>query len=101
MKSLTLKVGLFVLPLALCTTLMAQDQGAGETVYKGKCAMCHGPNAEGKVGPALKGTTVGEDDIILMLSKGKEGKKAPHAKPLSSLNDDQIKAVAHYVKSLK
>jgi mono/diheme cytochrome c family protein len=36
-----------------------------------------------------------------MLSKGKEGKKAPHSKPLSSLNDEQIKAVAHYVKSLK
>ncbi len=93
--------------LSLTTTLsfsylgFAQAAGEGETVYKQKCAMCHGANAEGKVGPNLKTTTVGEDDIILMLSKGKQAKKAPHSKPLSGLSDDQVKAVAHYVKSLK
>jgi len=78
---------------------IAQDDG--QTVYKQKCAMCHGPNGEGKIGPALKGTKVGEDDIVLMLGKGKEGKKAPHTKAISGLTDAQIKTVAHYVKSLK
>jgi mono/diheme cytochrome c family protein len=77
----------------------AQDDG--QTVFKQKCAMCHGPNGEGKIGPALKGTKVGEDDIVLMLAKGKEGKKAPHNKPISGLTDTQIKTVAHYAKSLK
>jgi cytochrome c551 len=78
---------------------IAQDDG--QTVFKQKCAMCHGPNGEGKVGPALKGTKVAEDDIVQMLGKGKEGKKAPHNKPLAGLTDAQAKAVAHYVKSLK
>ena len=78
---------------------IAQDDG--QALYKQKCAMCHGPNGEGKIGPALKGTKVGEDDIIAMLSKGKEGKKAPHTKPVSGLTEAQAKAVAHYVKSLK
>lgn len=93
--------GLLVLSMAFATAGFAQSAGEGESVYKSKCAMCHGQNAEGKMGPALKGTSVTEDDIILMLSKGKEGKKAPHSKPMASLSSDQIKAVAHYVKSLK
>ncbi len=102
MKVSVVRSGLLVLSLAFTTAAFAQDQpGGGETVYKGKCAGCHGPAGEGKMGPALKGTKVSEDDIILMLSKGTEGKKAPHAKPMSSLTDDQIKAVAHYIKSLK
>ncbi len=94
-------IALLILSFAVPSVLIAQQQGEGETVFKGKCAMCHGQNAEGKVGPKLRGTTVSEDDIVLMLSKGKEGKKAPHSKPFNGLNDEQIKAVAHYVKSLK
>ncbi len=77
------------------------QQDEGEKVFKSKCAVCHGPNAEGKIGPNLRTAKVSEDDIILMLSKGMENKKAPHKKPISGLNDDQIKAVAHYIKSLK
>jgi len=95
--------GLLTLAIASSTALMAQDQGqgAGESVYKSKCAGCHGATGEGKVGPALKGTKLSEDDLILVLSKGKEGKKAPHSKPISGLTDEQIKSVAHYVASLK
>ncbi len=77
----------------------AQDDG--QTIFKTKCAACHGPAGEGKIGPKLQGTTVAEDDIVLMLSKGNEAKKAPHKKPISGLSDAQVKAVAHYVKSLK
>ncbi len=102
MRVRVLKSGLLVLALAFSTAMFAQDKpGGGETVYKGKCAGCHGPAGEGKMGPALKGTSLSEDDIVLVLSKGKEGKKAPHTKPISGLTDDQIKSVAHYIKSLK
>jgi cytochrome c553 len=73
----------------------------GESIYKSKCAACHGPTAEGKIGPSLKTTKLAEDDIVLLLSKGNDARKMPHKKPISSLTDDQIKAVAHYVKSLK
>ena len=100
MKRSVLKSSLLVLCLGFSTVLIAQDQ-SGEAVYKGKCAGCHGPAGEGKVGPALKGTKLAEDDLVLILSKGKEGKKAPHAKPISGLTDEQIKALANYVKSLK
>ena len=30
---------------------------AGKTAFQGNCAMCHGPNLEGRAGPALKGPT--------------------------------------------
>src|SRR4051794_39916431 len=94
--------GFLLLAISFSTALFAQDQAAdGATVYKSKCAACHGPTGEGKMGPALKATKLSEDDVVLTLSKGKEGKKAPHTKPISGLTDEQIKAVAHYVKSLK
>ncbi len=73
----------------------------GAQIFTAKCAGCHGPNGEGKVGPNLKTTKLSEDDVVLLLSKGEEKRKAPHKKAFSGLTDEDIKAVAHYVKSLK
>lgn len=92
---------MLVLFAALLFSVALWAQGEGESLYKSKCASCHGPTGDGKVGPALKTAKVSEDDIILLLSKGNDAKKAPHKKAMSTLTDDQIKAVAHYVKSLK
>jgi mono/diheme cytochrome c family protein len=86
-------LGLFV------SVSFAQDAGAD--VFKSKCAVCHGADGGGKIGPNLKTTKLGEDDIVMLLTKGNDDRKAPHKKPISGLSDDQIKAVAHYVKSLK
>ena len=88
-----------VLSLLLLGSLTWAADGA--QIYKAKCAGCHGPNGEGKVGSNLKATKLGEDDIVMLLSKGEESKKAPHKKAMSGLSDEDIKAVAHYVKSLK
>jgi cytochrome c553 len=77
--------------LALSTgMLMAQD---GATLFK-KCAMCHGANGEGKMGPSIKGK-----DVTDVLTNG--GKKSPHAARYAGLTDDQIKTLADYVKGLK
>ena len=76
----------------------------GAALYKAKCALCHAANGEGKAAtkiPALKGTSLTVDQIVAFLSKGETGKKVPHAKPISGLNDDQCKAVAEFVKTLK
>jgi mono/diheme cytochrome c family protein len=85
--------------LVLCSSLGWSQEGA--TIYKSKCAGCHGPNAEGKVGPSLKTTNLSESDIVTLLTKGEGDKKAPHKKAMSGLTEDQAKAVAQYVKSLK
>jgi len=90
---------LFAVTILITFSPVAKTQD-GADVYKAKCAVCHGTEGQGKVVPALKGTKLGEDDIVLLLSKGKEGKKAPHNKS-KGLSDDDTKVVAHYVKSLK
>ena len=89
---------LAVLALMSGMALAAED---GAAIFKAKCAMCHGPNGEGKSGPALKGTTMSADQIADALLKGAPGKKAPHGKPMAGLTADQASAVAAYVKSLK
>ena len=91
-------VALFVIGLMSSMAFAAED---GAAIYKSKCAMCHGPDGAGKSGPALKGTALTADQIAAVLTKGAEGKKAPHGKPVAGLTADQASAVAAYVKTLK
>ena len=88
--------------LSITTMSFAADDGA--TVFKGKCAGCHGAKGEGKPAmkaPALAGTSLSADQITTMVSKGAADKKAPHTKAVSGITEDQAKAVAEYVKTLK
>jgi mono/diheme cytochrome c family protein len=81
-----------------CIAWAAED---GAAIYKSKCAVCHGPDGAGKVGPAVKGISLTDAQISTELQKGADGKKAPHNKGISGLTPDQANAVAAYVKSLK
>jgi len=93
-------VFLLLVTLGLLVAVSAA-QDAGADVFKSKCAVCHGADGGGKIGPNLKITKLSEDDIVALLSKGNDARKMPHKKPISGLTDDQVKDVAHYVKSLK
>jgi mono/diheme cytochrome c family protein len=90
---------LLVATLALSSAAVAAEDGAA--LYKGKCAGCHGAEGQGKIGPALKGTKLSDADIVDVLTKGAEGKKAPHGKPVAGLSKEQATAVAAYVKSMQ
>ena len=48
---------LFVILGLLVAVSMAQDAGAD--VFKSKCAVCHGADGGGKIGPNLKTTKLG------------------------------------------
>ena len=87
-----------VLSASLALPAFAAD---GAATFKIKCAMCHGPEGQGKTGPALKGTALTADQIVDLLTKGNDARKIPHKKPMSSLAADDAKAVADFVKSLK
>ncbi len=86
------------LSLWLALPAFAADGGA---VFKTKCAGCHGPEGQGKVGPKLAGTSLSADDISNLLTNGNDARKPPHKKAMSSLSADDVKAVAEYVKTLK
>ncbi len=89
---------IFTLALSLAVPAFAAD---GAATYKAKCAACHGPEGQGKIGPALKGSALTADQITDLLAKGDEAKKAPHKKAIWGVAADDAKAVADYVKSLK
>jgi cytochrome c len=80
----------------------AADDGAA--LHRTKCAGCHGAKGEGKPAmkfPALKGTNLDVNQVVERLTKGQSGRKAPHSKGMAGLNDDQAKAIAEYIKTLK
>ena len=88
--------------LMVSTAAWAQDDGAA--LYKKKCAACHGATGEGKPAtkaPALKGTSSETDKIVERLTKGEANSKPPHNKGMSGLTEEQAKAIAEYVKTLK
>ena len=100
MRVTSLLVFLLLASLLTCLSLPAFAQD-GVVTYKAKCANCHGTEGQGKVGPALKGTTLGADQIVDLLTKGSDAKKPPHRKAVAGLSADDAKAAADYVKTLK
>ena len=95
----------FIVLFVICTVAISIAIPAfaadGAATYKAKCAACHGPEGQGKVGPAVKGTTLTADQITDLVDKGSDAKKAPHKKAVAGLSADDAKAVADYVKTLK
>lgn len=89
---------IFTLAVSVALPAFAAD---GAATYKAKCAACHGPAGQGKVGPAVKGTSLSADQINDLLTKGNDAKKAPHKKAVTGVSADDSKAVADYVKTLK
>lgn len=91
-------VGLVCLPM--------RGQETGETLYKSKCAMCHGPDGAGKtaMGQALKVADLRSDDVQKMegaalegiVSKGKNKMPAYEGK----LTKEQIDKLVAYIRSL-
>ena len=97
MLVMTIAVGLFIL---IPNLSWAADDGA--TVYKTKCAACHGADAAGK--PAAKipslvsdeAKKATDDDLAKAVTE-----KAKHPAPVKSLAPDQVKMVVTYLRSLQ
>jgi mono/diheme cytochrome c family protein len=104
MGTALLAVAATVLVFAPRTSRAAED---GSALFKSKCAMCHGPNGEGK--PALKAPSLVSDDakkksdadLTDMIANGGKEKKATHAFSKKGVSDDQIKALVAYIRELQ
>jgi cytochrome c len=86
----------------LPTHLRGAEDGA--SLYKTKCAGCHGANGEGKPAvkaPAVKGTSMTVDEVVNHITKGEATSKGPHKKGISGLSEPDAKSIAEFVKTLK
>lgn len=106
MKMVKLIFLILVIALALFLVLpnlsWAADDGA--TIYKAKCAACHGVDLTGK--PAAKiPSLVGDDakkasdaELTDMIANGGKDKKSVHAFASKGVTGDQVKAVVEYIR---
>lgn len=80
--------------------LCAVEKGAA--LYEEKCSMCHGAKGDNHSDamPAVKDTSMTVEKLVVYLTKG-DKEKAFHSGPVGDLNEEQAKAVAEFVKSLK
>lgn len=88
--------------MAIPAASWAADDGAA--LYKSKCAGCHGAGGEGKSAvkaPALKGTALEADKIANHITKGEPNSKPPHKKGIHGVSEEQAKAIAEFIKTLK
>jgi mono/diheme cytochrome c family protein len=94
---------LMAVALLAATPILLWAAENGSALYDDKCSMCHGPKGEGNPEakmPAVKGTTMTVEKLIAYLTKG-DKEKTIHADPVGDLNEEQAKAVAEFVKTLK
>ncbi|MFZ0772299.1 MAG: cytochrome c [Candidatus Sulfotelmatobacter sp.] len=97
MLVMTIAVGLFIL---IPNLSWAADDGA--SLYKAKCAACHGADATGK--PAAKIPSLVSDEAKKAsddeLAKD-VAEKAKHPATIKSLAPDQVKLIVTYIRSLQ
>src|SRR5580693_7485610 len=97
MLVMTIGVALFIL---IPNLSWAADDGA--TVYKTKCAACHGVEAAGK--PAAKIPSLLGDDAKKLSDADVEKavtEKPKHAGVAKTLTPDQVKMVVSYIRELQ
>ncbi len=95
-KNLALLIVLLALALFIMLPNLSWAAEDGAALYKANCSVCHGPDAAGKPAmkaPAVKGKTEAEIKKALDTPK--------HAATKKKLNDEQVKAIADYLKDLK
>ena len=87
--------------LLITAVLLSQVTISGKdaaTLYKSKCAGCHGPAGQGKSGPKIAG--ISDQRVVDVITKGGQS-KAPHTKPMHGVTASDAKSIAAYVQSLK
>lgn len=106
MKISKLVILIVMIALALFLILPSLSWAAddGASIYKAKCAACHGADLAGK--PAAKiPSLVGDDakkasdaDLTDMIANGGKDKKPMHAFSSKGVTPDQVKMVVSYLR---
>jgi mono/diheme cytochrome c family protein len=99
-----LAVTIFIFPVLAVSAFRPPNVGAtavsddAATIFKAKCAMCHGQKAEKFYDPAIP-----DADQVTAILKGKKAEKPPYmpAFETKGITEDDAKALAAYMKTLK
>lgn len=92
--------------LGFSLVLPARAQDASATLYKSKCAACHGPDGSGSATSRTMGAhdlssadvqKMSDEELTTILTDGKN-KMPAYGK---SLKPDQIKGLVAYIRTLK
>ena len=99
-----LLVSLFAVSLIAFSASSSRAQSAGETLFKSKCAACHGPDGKGETptGKTLKVKDFASEDIqktsdadLSAAISGGKGKMPAY----KTLTPDQVKDLVAYVRT--
>ncbi|HLV87749.1 MAG TPA: cytochrome c [Candidatus Sulfotelmatobacter sp.] len=101
---LAILIGMIAVALFLILPNLSWAADDGGTLYKAKCAMCHGADLAGK--PAAKiPSLVGDEakkasdaDLTDMIANGGKDKKSMHAFSNKGVTPDQVKMVIAYIR---
>jgi len=104
MMKLVILIVMIALALFLIWPNLSWAADDGATVYKTKCAACHGADLAGK--PAAKIPSLVSDDakkasdadLTDMIANGGKDKKAMHAFANKGVTPDQVKMVIAYIR---
>ncbi|OBX09498.1 cytochrome C biogenesis protein CcsB [Gallibacterium salpingitidis] len=102
MKSLTLILSVII----LTTTTVAQantDVERGKRLFNQGCALCHGKQGEkSALNQSAIINSLSVDEVVTALQKRKSGEIVGAGNAAKSrLNDDDMKAIAEYLQTLK
>jgi len=98
-------IGAIALTLFLILPNLSWAADDGASIYKAKCAACHGADLAGK--PAAKIPSLVSDeakkasdaDLTDMIANGGKDKKAMHAFANKGVTPDQVKMVLDYIRA--
>ena len=104
MTKLVLLIVMIALALFLILPNLSWAADDGATIYKAKCAACHGVDLAGK--PAAKIPSLVSDeakkasdaDLTEIIANGGKDKKASHAFANKGVTPDQVKMVLTYIR---
>ena len=88
---------LAVTVLLMGAAARAQPDNMGKTAFERICAGCHGDKGAGDIGPRLVPFTWSNREVLAIV---REGNGMMPAMSVRDINDEEVAAVAEYLRSL-
>lgn len=107
MSKIAILVGMVAVALFILVPSLSWAADDGATLYKAKCAACHGVDGAGK--PAARIPSLISDEVkstsdaglIDDIANGGPNKKPTHAFQTKGMTPDQVKMIVSYIRGMQ